>query len=189
MTKVCKKCSETKELTAFPKDSGCKDGRRGVCKPCKAASDASYRRANQEEIKAKKAAHYAANRQDIINKVVVSQREYRKTDAGKAAMARANAKATQRKADWKKTPKGRTSNAYHTAKRMSAKLQRTVSWANPKAIKAIYAQAAQLTRDTGVIHHVDHIVPLQGRTVSGFHHESNLQILTASENCSKSNKF
>jgi len=78
------------------------------------------------------------------------------------------------------------------AKRRAAKLKRTPPWLTPEhleQIKAFYALAKSLEKSTGVVHHVDHIVPLQGDNVSGLHVPWNLQVITASENCSKNNKF
>jgi ribosomal protein S24E len=43
-----------------------------------------------------------------------------------------------------------------------------------------------LTETTGIMHHLDHIVPL---AKGGIHHPINCQVITAEENCSKSDKM
>lgn len=67
------------------------------------------------------------------------------------------------------------------AKRTANKLKATPAWADLAAINTIYQEAARLGLE------VDHIVPLQGRTVCGLHVSHNLQLLTKSENSRKSN--
>ena len=78
---------------------------------------------------------------------------------------------------------------FHAAKRRAKKIQRVPSWADGDEIEKIYARARALTRETGTPHHVDHIIPLQGKNVSGLHVESNLQIIPASQNQRKYNNY
>lgn len=67
--------------------------------------------------------------------------------------------------------------------REAAVEKQTPTWANREAIDAIYAEARRMNMT------VDHIVPLRGKTVCGFHVESNLQLLSREENARKGNRF
>jgi len=65
----------------------------------------------------------------------------------------------------------------------------TPTWADRELIKELYALAQKLTEQTGIPHEVDHVIPLQGETVSGLHVPDNLQVITQEENRRKSNKY
>lgn len=78
------------------------------------------------------------------------------------------------------------------AKRKAAKKQRTPKWLTDidfERIETQYRLAEILTKLHNEPWHVDHIIPLQGKLVSGLHVPSNLQVLRGSENCSKQNNF
>ena len=99
-------------------------------------------------------------------------------------------KHKETKAKWRKKNKG-TVNSW-TAKRYLAKLQRTPKWLTEEQFKEIqefYIMAQELEAVFPWKQCVDHIIPLQGRTVSGLHVPSNLQILSAKANMEKGNRY
>ena len=67
-------------------------------------------------------------------------------------------------------------------KRAIAKLHRIPNWADLEIVKQFYIDCPEG-------YEVDHIIPLQGKLVSGLHVENNLQYLTSTENRSKGCKF
>ena len=58
-----------------------------------------------------------------------------------------------------------------------------------KTIQAMHREARRLESITGIVFHVDHIIPIAGRLVSGLHVPSNMQILTKQQNLAKLNQF
>jgi len=86
----------------------------------------------------------------------------------------------------------RENSASNCSKRRAKKLKATPHWAETEfekfVIQEMYALAKLRTTLTGVKYHVDHIVPLNSKTVQGFHCLANLQILEAKTNISKGNR-
>lgn len=75
----------------------------------------------------------------------------------------------------------------NTARRLM-RIRATPDWADAEAVRRVYDLAARLESETGLIYHVDHIVPLKGKTVSGLHNQFNLQVLPITENLKKGNR-
>lgn len=96
----------------------------------------------------------------------------------------------EHKRKWEKNNRG-SKNA-RKAIRRSAELKRTPAWLTDEEktrIKCYYQLAAMRSRESEQKWHVDHIVPLQGKTVSGLHVPWNLRVIPARENISKGNRF
>ncbi len=60
---------------------------------------------------------------------------------------------------------------------------------NNKNMLKLFKLSQKKTKETGRNYHVDHIVPLQGRLVSGFHVFGNLRVILAHTNNVKKNRY
>lgn len=87
---------------------------------------------------------------------------------------------------WNEENKPRLRAKY--SRRRKAALVRTPCWADPAGILAVFEEAERRIK-LGEKVHVDHIIPLQGKLVSGLHVASNLQVLDSFANRSKGNTF
>lgn len=161
------------------------------------------RKDNPEEIRQKAREHYAKTRE----KRSEYDRLYRERHAEAISERRKIQRMSQvelnslRNKDWrvknkeKIQAKVKENSGYHAAiaaKRRATKLNATPTWLTEEQlleIKLLYLFVAERRKLTGLDLEVDHIIPLQGENVCGLHVPWNLQVLTASENASKGNRF
>lgn len=167
---TCKKCQATTLETLVSKTGY-------SCKKCVFEYHRAYRAANKERIAA-------------LKKVWVENNKEHKAVLDKGyANANPVARRIARK-KWAFANKG-IINSY-TRKRRADQLNRTPIWLtdiDKERIKNEYKLAAILTKVTGESWHVDHVIPLQGKIVSGLHVPSNLRVMLGVENVSKGNRY
>lgn len=179
--KICTICKQKLPKSAFGKDSSLKSGLTAQCRNCRNEAKRTWAMKNPDKVKAYTKEYNELNKEKIQegNKQRCSEYYYRTHET-----------RLLRKKEYKQTNK-HTVNATN-ARRRARKLLSTPQWVldskeELEKIVAIYKEATDLTASTGIKHHVDHIVPLQGKYVSGFHCSSNLQVLTEEENIKKGN--
>ena len=83
--------------------------------------------------------------------------------------------------EWREKNPGKVRN-YSTNSRIKRMLREAVVWADQEAIEDFYKNCPEG-------YHVDHVIPLCGKKVSGLHVLENLQYLTSEENQRKGNKY
>jgi len=147
----------------------------------KAAVARCFERYDPLEVKAYMARYYRSN----AEKIKARSRRWTESNAAYAkALSRARGKLWRQEFPHKNNAKGMR---YWAAKRN--RVPAWLSLGDFAAIEAFYLLARERTDATGRLHHVDHIIPLQGELVSGLHVPNNLQVLLAEENLRKLNRY
>jgi len=184
MNKICSKCKEQKLFTEFAKNRAQRDGYSNNCKICVKL----YNYINADTISERSKEYYKINKQRLLDK----QDSYRKCNGDKIIKYRENTRKTTVKYNKKYRENNKLKFLVYSANRRAMKLNATPRWLRKEErqqIEELYEIAQAFKLYTGQDYHVDHIVPLQGENVCGLHVPWNLQVLEASENIRKSNKF
>ena len=146
-------------------------------KKTKANADKKYREKHAEQLKLKKQQYYLANKEQQRKNMAINYQNNKE-------------QIKQRVNKWKKENAVKV-NAY-VMKRHAQKLNATPKWLSEDdhwMIEEAYELARLRTKMFGFVWHVDHIIPLRGKNVCGLHAPNNLQVIPATVNCSKRNRF
>ena len=159
-----------------------------------------YRARHPEKVSAERARHYVRHRERLLaySKRYATENS-EKVHAAVAAWRQANPEAAEEyrrnNAEAIRISAKEYAIAHpakvraKTRKYQATKLQRTPSWVDLKKIEKVYEDAQRLTFAFDEPFHVDHVIPLRGKLVSGLHVHTNLQILPGQENLRKHNHF
>jgi hypothetical protein len=139
---------------------------------------AEWQRRNKEKVREYQARYKAAHPEK--REAAIQSWRARNPETVKAMSARAGRK-------WATNNKGRR-NASVKA-RQHAKRRAMPAWVDRESLVVFYVEADRLSRETGIPHEVDHIVPLQSEVVCGLHVPANLQVIPRFTNRSKRNRF
>lgn len=201
--KYCKKCRHSKELNLFPKVKGNRDGFGKLCKKCVRIANRKKRKLNRASINLKAKEWRDKNSEKIREYRLKKFKSKRKKPlltkeekilSVRAATTRYRTKFPERakKSLKKHQTEHPESLATNRAKRRASKLQATPRWFNKghqKEVKELYKLSKEIQWLSEEKLTLDHIIPLQGKEVSGLHVPWNLQILPLGLNISKLNRF
>lgn len=165
--KKCPKCGDTKPTTMFGVGKGRPDGLRPWCKSCHNACNKKWRSNNND--------YYKDRHQQNPDRRKKYDQKYKENNPEYYKNYYEN---------------NRFAFVGYVSKRRKRATYATPVWADKVKMRLIYKLAYNLNKFNGYEkYHVDHVVPLQGKTVSGLHVHNNLRIITAKDNKGKKNKW
>lgn len=177
--KRCAKCSVVK--TTEENFLWVKTRYHSWCNECRKEEKRKWYQANAESEKAKAKefhkTYYPLNKEKISARTVEWQRSNKEKYSAKSRR-------------WYENNKEKS--FANSAKYRASKSMACPAWLDEKMMKeieALYQKAHKISKETGVAHEVDHIVPLRGGIVCGLHVPWNLQVITQFENRSKRNNW
>jgi hypothetical protein len=190
-TKVCSKCGKSFLTTDFYKDKSKRDGFRPDCKACtllaadperRAENSKKWRINNPDKMAKSQKEYYERNpkHKKLFNAKYYLSHKEQHSIRHKKWCENNKKRLRELQSSWCKNNKHKV-YAKNAARRGRSK-NATPLWADKTAIKKVYENCP-----SGF--HVDHIIPLKGKNVSGLHVEYNLQYLTAHENHVKGNSI
>lgn len=169
IVKKCIRCEVEKSTSKFYSDKTVKCGLQGICISCVSKAAKIWSKKNR----IKKCEQTRQYRYRNPEKRRLQEKKWRKANPDKV-------KAMVKRYYEKNYGKIRA----YFRKRYAQKLQAIPRWANLRRIESVY-KAVSLK--PGFV--VDHIIPLQGKTVCGLHVENNLRIILKLENQQKHHKL
>lgn len=198
--RTCNSCLSHESKSPFPK-------RGNECKQCVAVYMKAYREANKVRIASLKKEWKIKNSEHVKQKDKIYSETYpERRQAARLKWLTENPEKNKKvKAEWSIINKDKTYVSRRKwaknnpaamqkiwAKRRASRLSRTPKWLDSEdswLIQEIYDFAVLRTKTHGFKWHVDHIIPLQGKLVSGLHVPTNLQVIPAIANVRKSNRY
>ena len=172
--KVCTKCKKMRQENEFAADLRHLDGLQSQCRECQRKGAADWYLRNQQVASANACRYYQENKE-------------KQNENARNRYAKDNSNFVAARKSWEKRNRDKTRARWQ--RHDAAKRQAIPLWADHGKIEEKFSLARKMEIDTGISHHVDHIVPLQSDIVCGLHCEENLMVLSASENTRKGNRI
>jgi hypothetical protein len=172
---TCSVCQESKHYSLFHNSNTSHNGKASVCKDCKLYIETKRNNTPEENYEKKLRLCTTCNEEKLGV-------EFTKSKAGRGGLCSKCKECYSKYV--RDNPHIRNASA---ARRRAIKSQAIPKWFDKQKVDAIYEECSKITKETGIIHNVDHIVPLQSKWVCGLHVKHNLRIITGSENQRKLN--